>query len=169
VLEGSQKMSCPQRTNDGAGLIVAYAARTLDSKGQAAFEEHLESCAICRETAAAQRAVWSALDELLPLPVSSNFDAKLYRRIAEEQHRAWWRRWPRAEWRWRPGMPVAAACAVLIVAFLLKTSGQFTEPSPPAQTRLQIEQVESALDDMDLLKQAGVEFVLEKNTPRKQI
>ena len=66
MLEGSQKMSCPQRTNDGAGLIVAYAARTLDSKGQAAFEEHLESCAICRETAAAQRAVWSALDELLP-------------------------------------------------------------------------------------------------------
>jgi putative zinc finger protein len=162
-------MRCPQGTADGAGLIVAYSARTLDSRGQAAFEEHLESCASCREIAAAQGAVWSALDDLLPLPVSSNFDAKLYRRIAEEEHRGWWRHWSSAEWPWRPALPVTAACAILIVAFLLKTSGQFTEPSQTAQPRLQIEQVERALDDMDLLKQAGVEFVLEKDTPRKQI
>jgi anti-sigma factor RsiW len=166
-------MECPQKASDGAELIVAYAAGTLDSGDEAAFEHHLESCANCREMAAAQRAVWSALDALPPLPVSSNFDARLYQRIAEEQQSGWWQRgWLqrlfRDGWTWRPAMPVAAACAVLVVAFLVKNSGSSTTPQQ-AQPQLQIEQVERALDDMDMLKQAGVEFALEKNTPREHI
>ena len=112
---------------------------TLDSGDRAAFERHLESCASCRQMAAAQQAVWSALDELSPLPVSSNFDAKLYQRIAEEQQSAiWqrgrWQRWFQAGWSWQPAMPVAAACVALIVAFLLKNSGPAiahkTRPNP---------------------------------------
>jgi negative regulator of sigma E activity len=101
--------------------------------------------------------------------VSSNFDARLYQRIAEEQHSPWWQRLFRADWSWRPAMPVAAACAVLVVAFLVKNSGSSVTPQQQAQPQLQIEQVERALDDMDMLKQAGVEFALEKNTPREQI
>jgi anti-sigma-K factor RskA len=166
-------MECP-KNGDGAELIVAYAAGTLDSGDQAAFERHVESCASCRQMAAAQQAVWSALDELSPLPVSSNFDAKLYQRIAQEQQSAFWQRgrwqrWFQAEWSWRPAMPVAAACVVLIVAFLVKNSGPAISPQDQAQPKLQIEQVERALDDMDMLRQAGVEFTLEKITPREQI
>ena len=119
--------------------------------------------------AAAQRAVWSALDAFPPLPVSSNFDARLYQRIGEEQQRAWWRRLFQADWSWRPAMPVAAACAVLVVAFLVKNSGSSITPQQQAQPQLQIEQVERALDDMDMLKQAGVDFGLDKNTPRERI
>jgi negative regulator of sigma E activity len=119
--------------------------------------------------AAAQRAVWAALDELTPVPVSTNFDSKLYQRIAEEQRLAWWQRVLRADWSWRPAMPVAAACVVLLVAFLVKNAGPSIALQQPAQPQLQIEQVERALDDMDMLKQAGVEFALEKNTPREQI
>jgi len=66
-------------------------------------------------------------------------------------------------------MPVAAACAVLIVAFLVKNAGLSSGAQQPGQPQLQIEQVERALDDMDMLKQAGVEFVLEKPTSREQI
>jgi len=168
-MERSQEMTCPQNTGDAAEWIVAYAARTLDSGKEAAFERHLESCASCREMAAAQRAVWSALDALPPLPVSSNFDSKLYQRIAEEQRLAWWQRFSQAHWSWRPAMPVAAACAVLIVAFLVKNAGPSNTPQQQPQPQLQIDQVERALDDMDMLKQAGVEFALEKNTPREQI
>ena len=168
-MQRSQAMACPQRNGRGAELIIAYAARTIDPETEAAFERHLEMCAPCREATAAQRAVWSALDELSPLPVSSNFDAKLYQRIAEDQQRGWWQRLFRADWSWRPAMPVAAACAVLIVAFLLKNSGPSLPPQQQTQPKLQIEQVEHALDDMDMLKQVGVEALLEKATPREQI
>jgi anti-sigma factor RsiW len=160
-------MQCPQKNSDGAELIIAYVARTLDPENEAAFERHLQSCATCRELASAQRAVWSALDELTPLPVSLNFDARLYQRIAEERQRTWWQRVFHANWSWRPAMPVAAACVVLIAAFLVKSSGPSV--TPQAQPKLQIEQVERALDDMDMLKQVGVETALEKATPPEQI
>jgi anti-sigma factor RsiW len=167
-------MECPNKKGNDIELIVAYAAGTLDPANEAEFECHLESCASCAELAAAQRAVWSALDELTPLPVSANFDSKLYQRIAEEQRSAWWQRgrlrcFSRANWSWRPAMPVAAACAVLVVAFLMKNAGPSITLQQQAQPQLQIEQVERALDDMDMLKQAGVEFALEKNPPREQI
>ena len=161
-------MECPQQNNDGVELIIAYAARALDPENEVAFERHLESCASCRELAAAQRTVWSALDELSPLPVSSNFDAKLYQRIAEEQQCSWWQRLFRADWSWRPAMPVAAACAVLIVALLVRNSGPTVVPQQPVQPSLQIEQVQRALDDMDMLKQVG-EAALEKSTPQERI
>jgi anti-sigma-K factor RskA len=168
-MEPSQEITCPQKSDDGAGWIVAYVARTLDSGSEAAFERHLESCASCREMVAAQRAVWSALEALPALPVSSNFDSRLYQRIAEEEQSGWWRRLFQAGWSWRPAMPVAAACAVLAVAFLVKNSGPSILPQQQAQPQLQIEQVERALDDMDMLKQAGVEFALDKNTPRERM
>ena len=161
-------MDCPQQNSDGVELIVSYAARTLDTANEAAFERHLEVCASCREMVIAQRTVWSALDELTPLPVSSNFDAKLYQRIAEEQQYTWWQRLSRANWSWRPAMPAAAACAVLIVALLVKNSGPTVVPQQPAQPNLQIEQVQRALDDMDMLKQVG-EAALEKSTPQERI
>jgi anti-sigma factor RsiW len=161
-------MECPQQNDAGVELIIAYAARTLDPANEAAFERHLKVCASCREMAAAQRTVWSALDELTPLPVSSNFDAKLYQRIAEEQQYTWWQRLFGANWSWRPAMPVAAACAVLIVALLVKNSGPTVVPQTQSQPNLQIEQVERALDDMDMLKQMG-EAALEKSTPQERI
>ncbi|HTA69570.1 MAG TPA: zf-HC2 domain-containing protein [Bryobacteraceae bacterium] len=168
-MEPSQEITCPQKSDDGAGWIVAYVARTLDSGSEAAFERHLESCASCREMVAAQRAVWSALEALPAHPVSSNFDSRLYQRIAEEEQSAWWRRLFQAGWSWRPAMPVAAACAVLAVAFLVKNSGPSILPQQQVQPQLQIEQVERALDDMDMLKQAGVEFALDKNTPQERM
>ena len=163
-------MECPQKNGDGGEWIVAYGARTLDPESEAAFEQHLKSCASCLETASAQRAVWSALDELPALSVTSDFDARLYQRIAEEQQANWWQRLFWASWSWRPAMPVAAGCAILIVAFLLKDfAPRSVMPQQQAQPKLQIEQVERALDDMDMLKQVGVEAAIEKATPREQI
>jgi len=162
-------MKCPQKTAEGADLIIAYAAHSLAPADEAAFEHHLELCANCREMAAEQRTVWAVLDELPALPVSPDFDSRLYQRIAAEQQMAWWQRLLRAEWSWRPVVPLAAAGAVLIVAFLVKSSEPSVLQPQPAQPQLQIEQVERALDDMDMLKQAGVEATLEKGTPQEQI
>ncbi|MBZ5610393.1 MAG: zf-HC2 domain-containing protein [Acidobacteriia bacterium] len=152
-------MECPSRTGQAGELIVAYIARTLDVETAADFGKHLLACAACRELTAGQEAVWSALEEWLPLAVSPGFDERLLRRITAEEHaqQGWWRRiaWP--AWSWRPALPVAAACAVLVTAFLLKNFERAAAPATPVQPGASIEQVEHALDDMDMLKQLGVE------------
>lgn len=159
-------MVCPLKSGEAAELIVSYAARTLDPRAEAAFESHLELCDRCRELAGAQKAVWRALDQLPPLQISSDFDQNVFARIARDQS-PWWRQVGWFSWSWRPVLPVAAACAALVVAFLLKTSVQ-TAPSPHNQSQVQIEQVKHALDDIDMLSQLGFESVA-NNAPVKPI
>ncbi len=137
--------------------VVAYAARTLAPEQEAALERHLELCAKCRELAVAQRAVWSALDAWAPMPVSSNFDERLFQCIEMDRQGAWWRRWLPVNWSWRPAVPAAVACAALIAAFLVKSPVLRPAAHAPHQAGPQIEQVEHALDDMEMLGQLGVE------------
>jgi hypothetical protein len=56
-------MGCPLGLDESGELVVGYTARTLGPSAQIAFERHLESCRACAESAAAQQAVWDALDE----------------------------------------------------------------------------------------------------------
>lgn len=145
-------MICPLELERSAELVVGYSARTLDPETAAAFERHMDCCATCCELAAAQRAVWAALDdadadaEWPSLRVSAEFDRRLFQRIERAENRRWW---------WRTLIP-ATACLALAAAFLFRqaeTAGAPRKPQP--QPALQIEQVEHALDDMDLLKQLG--------------
>lgn len=143
-------MRCPLEFDRSAELIVGYGARTLDPETTAAFERHMDSCAACCDLAAAQRAVWAALDdadaEWPALRVSAEFDRRLFRRIEKAESRRWW---------WRAMIP-ATACLALAAAFLLRQSDPARAPQrPQPQPALQIEQVEHALDDMDLLNQLG--------------
>jgi len=148
-------MGCPLKKSVAEELIVAYAARTLNAHAEADFERHLESCAVCRELAAQQRAVWSVLEEWHPLPVSPDFDVKLAQRIEHTKQSGWWQF---RMWGWRPLIPLAATCTVLLFAFLLKDDDRASAPAPANQPRVRIEQqVEHALDDMDMLKQIGVD------------
>ena len=64
---------------------------------------------------------------------------------------------------------MAAACAILMVAFLVNDTPPTVAPQSQVQPKLEIEQVESALDDMDLLRQVGVETGLAITTPREKI
>jgi anti-sigma factor RsiW len=86
-------MRCPLDSGESAELIVGYGARTLEPDTTAAFQRHIESCAECSKLVAAQEAVWAALDEWHALPVSANFDQRLFQRIEEAESRgAWWKR-----------------------------------------------------------------------------
>jgi hypothetical protein len=129
-------MSCPLEFDCSAELIVGYGARTLDPDATAAFELHIQFCADCREAAALQEAVWNALDECQHTRVSHDFDQRLFARIAQAKHRD--------RWLWRVVLP-AAACIALASLLLLPHPAPV--PGPP------IEQVEHALDDIDLLSQ----------------
>ena len=161
---------CSLDNGNSAELIVAYGARTLTPEAEAAFERHMSMCANCRELAAAQREIWSAMDAWTPEPISQNFDAKLYQRIATEEQGTWWRQVLRANWSWRPAMPVAAACAVLVAAFLLRAPAPPTAiPQSQNQPKLEIEQVQHALDDIEMLKKLGVESPSDKAGSSEQI
>jgi hypothetical protein len=148
-------MECSSR--QAAERIVAYHAGTLDPHAAAALEWHLKACPVCRPLSAAQQAVWSALDIWQPLPISPDFDQKLFQRIDAEERLRWWQRLSLPRLSWRPSVSLAGASAALLVAFLLRTPASVPTSPAPAQAKFQIEQVERALDDMDMLEQIGVE------------
>jgi len=142
-------MRCPLEFDQSAELIVGYGARTLDPDAIAAFERHIHSCAACCQAAAVQKAVWAALDDALDecpaLAVSADFDQRLFRRIQAAENRSWW--------LWRALVP-ASACLALAAVLLLRQPDSTRVRQAPQPTP-QIEQVEHALDDMDLLNQIG--------------
>jgi len=146
-------MRCPLGRDKSRELAVSYTARTLDSRARADFQRHLESCVACAEAVAAQQAVWNALDEWRDVAVSSDFDHTLRIRIArEEQAESGWRRSLLRSWR--PAVPVVAAGILLSVAVWLNRPREVqTAPSPAHQVSVQMEKLEHALDDMDLLGQ----------------
>jgi hypothetical protein len=92
--------------------------------------------------------VWSALDSWEPEFISGDFDRKVYARIAAEGQRSV----RRANWALRPALPIAAACAVVLAGYLLREPAVPQNPSP----RVDMEQVERALDDIDMLNKMGV-------------
>jgi len=151
-------MECLRKNGKSDELVMAYTAGTLEPETQIAMERHMSECQDCRDVAARQRAVWEALDEWKPEPVSPDFNARLFQRISEDAAVAWWRRPFRYNWSWlfRPAVPVAAACAALILAFLINPSTPKHQTPVSPQQGVSIEQVERALDDMDMLKQITV-------------
>jgi hypothetical protein len=100
----------------------------------------------------AQQRVWSELDAWQPGKISADFDRDLYARITAEDRR-------RTRLPLRSVIPVAAACAALLAGYLLRppsTPRRHTEPAVAIENRIDMEQVERALDDIDMLRQMGV-------------
>jgi anti-sigma factor RsiW len=143
--------------------LLDYVSGSLDTQESALFEKHLEACAACSEFVAGQKSVWETLDLFEPAPVSAAFERRLYERIAQT---SWWDRLVasisvpfRAPGFLRQGLPLMAAAALLMAAAIV-----WERPSPapgpvefsaevqPDQT-LQPDQVQRALDDMEMLRE----------------
>jgi anti-sigma factor RsiW len=153
-------MICLQNDPQGAGILMDYCAGTLDAASSAQLEAHFRNCAACSQAAEAQRKVWKALDEWTPEEVSSDFDAgdfdrRLYARIAVERREPWWRPSLR-----KPLVPAIAVAAMLILALLPHSPHVGVPPPSPtpqvvAGQKIDLPQVEQALDDMDMLTPVG--------------
>jgi len=152
-------MRCPVEVGNDAEVLVAYATGAMTPAEQEAFELHMAECSACREAASRQKAVWGALDAWRAPDVSADFDGRLQMRIAVHDRVSWWRR---LEFSWKPAIPVGIACAALFGVFLLHGPALHTvaPAAPPAAVQSQqdaqkmdVEEVERALDDMDMLKQ----------------
>lgn len=111
---------------------------------------------MCRELAEAQRQVWLALDTWPSAVPTADFDERLFQRIALENERPRWRGIALG-WSWKPVAPVIVACCALIAAFLIKTPALNSEPQSQPEAVEKIEQVEHQLDDIEMLKQLGIE------------
>jgi anti-sigma factor RsiW len=152
-------MICPKELGkEGAEILVDYCAQTLDPARAVEFERHMEACGDCRRLVQAQSDVWETLDQWTPEPVSPDFDARLYARIAQERSAPGWRQWwwrisrPLVPFRvWKPAVSLAAACAVLAVAFVVHVPGTGGGASQVVPEKVDIEQVEKTLDDLDIL------------------
>jgi hypothetical protein len=163
-------MECPIQSGQGPELFIAYAAQTLPPATSLALERHLSSCDECCRLAEAQKLVWSALDAWEPQHISSDFDRKLYARIAAEERRPWYYRIIE-NWSLRPAIPVAAACVVVLAGYLLRETPPTPNPEPriAVENRVDIEQLERALDDIDMLNQMGVVVPPSQTSPPEPI
>ena len=148
-------MDCIKNNKQGAEILMDYCAGTLDAASGAQLEAHFRKCAACNRAVEAQRQVWQALDEWKPEEVSLDFDQRLYARIAAESRETWWRPSLR-----KPLVPAIAAAAMLIFALLHSSQTRVPPPRPTpkvvvAGQRIDLRQVEQALDDMDMLTPVG--------------
>jgi anti-sigma-K factor RskA len=142
-------MHCISNNTKGLESIMDYCAGALDPAQAAAIEEHLRECGPCREIVEAQRSLWQTLDAWKPIEVSPDFDARLHARILQEQSAPWWR----ALTYWKPALSVAVVAGVLALIVVVRTP----DPKPPAPARQQIniQEVQQALDDLNLLSPAA--------------
>ena len=155
------KMTCPLQT-DNADVLLDYCARSLDAERKAMLELHMKSCGDCREIAAAQSEIWSALDSYDAEPISADFDRKLYARMGEmDRVPAWERFWaPVREYlqgqpAWKPVLSIAAASAVLLVVIAVRSDlpEPVMEPSTTIIDVRDVEQAEHVLEDLEMLRQ----------------
>lgn len=151
-------MICPINPNQKAEMLLDYCGRSMEPARAAEFERHMEECAECRRLVEAQAAVWTALDGWTPAPVSPDFDVRLYARIAQEDAAPGWRKWLRRVFSpavpvaiWKPAVPLAAACAVLVCGFLIRMPGPQNAGQQMRADKVDIEQVEKTLEDLDML------------------
>lgn len=147
-------MKCPLDDADGRSVLLEHCAGRLEPEAAAELERHIRVCPACREFAGAQTSVWQALDGWAAPPVSAEFDRRLYARIAQGEA-GWWRRLVRAmapPARW-PAWTLAAACAVVVLAFLLQPRRLPNRPADVMAENFEIEQVEQTLEDLDMLRQ----------------
>jgi hypothetical protein len=150
-------MECPINKK-GAEIVIDYCAGALDERVNADFEKHLIDCVPCSRLVDAQREVWETLDHWTPPQVSQNFDAKLYAKIAQENSSPAWLRAIRRFFQpavpiaaWKPAVSLAAACAMLAVGLVVRTPHAADNGPQMRVEHVDLEQVQSALDDLDVL------------------
>ncbi len=156
-------MDCPIKTQENADWLLEYAAGRLRGERAAQLARHMETCTDCAGFVAAQQVVWNALDEWEPEPVSLDFDRRLYRSIeaarpASGLPRVLRRLFAPLQPLWRPVVPLAAACLLIVAGVMLHAPQAVMGPVDGAVRieRIEPEQVERTLDDMQMLRELAV-------------
>lgn len=148
-------MLCPIQSGENAEWLLAYCARKLDPATMAALEQHMQHCEECRTFGAQQKLVWEALDCWEAMPVSPDFDQRLYRRIEQSQERRRWAAVLAPGWLsglLRPSRSLAAASVLVLAVLLLRSPAPVAVPASDSAEWLEVERAESALEDIEVLR-----------------
>ena len=149
-------MKCPSQNQENAELLLAHVSRKLDAERAAVLEQHMAACPACREYAAAQFAVWEALEAWEAPEVGADFDRRLYGRI-EAASRPWdWARVFRGVLGPRAVPLAAAVCLMAGTAVWLGRSGGPAPTAPPATAAVQAlppDQAENTLQEMEMIQE----------------
>ncbi len=144
-------MQCPNEKGEGVAIILAYLGERLAPETAAALEAHFDECAHCQELLLAQSAVFDALDDWKPQPVSPAFDREVYSRIeAEAARMSWWRSLLPA-FGWKPAAVVATACLLLVAGILMRPAANLNTGAVASAEPVDIEQIEQAVEDLEML------------------
>jgi anti-sigma-K factor RskA len=154
-------MDCREIRDHSQRIVVEYEAGTLNAVSKTALEGHLAGCPECRALVEQQRQLWAVLDAWEVPPVSPGFEARLAAAWEAEQKPGWWQRWTSAAVL-RAAFAVSLVCVTLAAA-LLMNAPPFPSPSSSSSTApfssleradaIDIEQVESILEELEMLEQ----------------
>ncbi len=147
---------CPLTAGEqSAEVLLDFVSRRLEPEAAAVFQKHVDLCPACQAFVGTQSAVWQALDAFEAMPVSEDFDRKLWARIEREEREPWWKRISGFDAIWKPAIAVAAMALVML--------GLWMRPAPPpagtashAEMNLDVEQIDRTLEDMEMLRELGL-------------
>lgn len=167
---GSGSFRCPLQEGEHAARFLAWMDGTLEPQARAELELHAMECESCRTVIDGQRAVWSALDAWEPDSISQDFNRRLYAAIDAEQAQPWWKRVFNLALPFpvRPAVPIAASCLLLIGVVLFRAPQPVELENKQAGIieRVDVEQVDRSLDDLNLLRELNEELKVEPSTER---
>ena len=159
---------CPLQEGEQAASFLAWLDGSVRGEEKAALERHALECESCRAVIEGHKAVWSALDSWEPETVSPDFNRRLYAAVDAEQARPWWRRAVSAvvPMPFRPAVPVAATCLLMIGMFLFRAPEPVHLENKQAAVfeRVDVEQVDRSLDDLNLLLELSEELNVEPSS-----
>lgn len=151
----SAPAECPLTAGEqNAEMLLDFVSRRLDPAAAAIFERHVALCPACQAFVETQSAVWSALDAFETMPVSEDFDRKLWAKIEREVREPWWKRFLGFDAIWKPAIPVAAM-ALLAIGLWMRP-GPETTALTSSEMNLDVEQIDRTLEDMEMLRELGL-------------
>jgi anti-sigma factor RsiW len=143
-------MNCPIKTQENREWLLEYSAGRLDRERTSMMERHVEACPACARFVQEQRVVWDALGQWETPDLSADFDRRLYQRIDRAQPSSWLQRF------WRPLVPVAAVCLLIVAGVVLRTPTAGVNPAHSRVESVEPEQVERTLDDLQMLRELSM-------------
>ena len=161
----------PMKSQQEAALLLDYCAGRLNEGSARDLERHMAECAACTEFVAAQQALWNAMNDWHAPEVSADFDRLLARRMRETNSSSWIERMRHAlrPTLARPAFALAAVCLVMVAGLLLQNPRTGVVPADDSHARvekIEPEQVERALDDMQMLRELSSAPSTEAASPK---
>jgi anti-sigma factor RsiW len=137
-------MSCERISNS----LISYLDGRASAEERATVEQHLASCAPCRERADEFRRLWNVMAEVPAIEPSFGFDTRLRQRVATEGR-------PRF-WTWLMPSPRLAAAVVALVGLSVFVSVQPTKRIDTASSPTNSEEQFRMIKDLGVLENYDV-------------